>query len=146
MAACEKCSQRKSPRQAKAPMLRALPTVNNPFDRVAVDFFGPLPISKNGNKYILVFIDYATRWPEAYATKDMKATTVVEFFVKQILCRHGAPVELLSDQGRDFLAAVVKVICTFTRTNKIQNVHIILKRNPNSNIVNICRRESNELG
>lgn len=92
-----------------------------------MDFVGPLPMTKNGNKYILVFIHYATRWPEAYATKDMKATTVAEIFIKKILCRHGAPVELLSDQGRDFLAAVVKEICTFTRT-RIKRLRTTPKR------------------
>ena len=87
---------------------------------MAVDFVGPLPETDKGNKYILVFVDYATRWPEAFATKDMKATTVAGIFVREILCRHGAPVQLLSDQGRDFLANVVREICTFTRTEKLQ--------------------------
>jgi len=97
-----------------------MPPVYNPFDRIAVDFVGPLPATKDGNRYILVFVDYATRWPEAFATADMKAVTVAEIFVREILCRHGAPVCLLSDQGRDFLAAVLKEVCIFTRTSKIQ--------------------------
>ena len=118
--ACEWCSSRKSTRKATEPNLISLPPVNNPFDRIAVDFVGPLPKTPDGNKYILVFIDYATRWPEAFACKDMKATTVAEIFIREILCRHGAPVKVLSDQGRNFLSDVVKEICEFTRTTKIQ--------------------------
>ena len=118
--ACEHCNSRKSTRKSTEPIQISLPSVNNPFDRVAVDFVGPLPKTPDGNKYILVFIDYATRWPEAFATKDMKATTVAEIYVREILCRHGAAVKLLSDQGTNFLSDVVREICKFTRTEKIQ--------------------------
>ncbi len=120
VSACKTCCSTKTSRAPTKPALVALPPVYNPFDRIAVDFVGPLPITKDGNRYILVFVDYATRWPEAFATPDMKATTVAELFVREILCRHGAPVCLLSDQGRDFLAAVLKEVLTFTRTSKIQ--------------------------
>ena len=117
---CAKCCARKSSRSKTEPEQIPLPIVENPFDRVSVDFVGPCPLTDNGNRYILVFVDYATRWPEAFATKNMTARTVAEIFVMEILCRHGAPVQLLSDQGRDFLATVVSEICMFTRTHKIQ--------------------------
>ena len=120
VASCAKCCSRKSSNKPIEPCQTPLPTVENPFDRIAVDFVGPLPVTSSGNKYILVFVDYTTRWPEAFATKDMKASTVAEIFIREILCRHGAPVQLLSDQGQDFLAHVVKEICTFTRTHKVQ--------------------------
>jgi len=45
---------------------------------------------------------------------------VAEIFVREILCRHGAPVQLLSDQGKEFLAQVVQETCRYTRTHKIQ--------------------------
>jgi len=120
VAACPCCSARKSPTKSRVPPLMSLPTVLNPFDRVAVDFVGPLPKTKHGNQYLLVFVDYATRWPEVFATKDRKASTVAEIFVREILCRHGAPVQLLSDQGKEFLAHVMKETCQYTRTHKIQ--------------------------
>ena len=119
-ASCETCSRRKLTQRAVEPPLITLPTVNNLMDRVSVDFCGPFPITPDGKKYILVFMDYLTRWPEAFATKNMKAVTVAKFFVTEILCRHGAPIQLLSDQGRDFLAAVIQEIYIFTKTSKIQ--------------------------
>ena len=69
VAGCEYCGTRKSPRMPREPNQQPLPVVVNPFDRVAVDFVGPLPVTARGNKYCLVFVDYATRWPEAFATK-----------------------------------------------------------------------------
>jgi hypothetical protein len=119
VASCKTCASRKSSRRSVEPELVPLPTVENPFDRVAVDYVGPLKSTARGNKYILVFVDYATRWPEAFATGDMTATTVANLFVTEILCRHGAPVELLSDRGQNFLSKIVAEICQFTRTRKV---------------------------
>ncbi len=119
VASCKTCASRKSSKRPVEPDMIPLPTVNNPFDRISVDFVGPLKPTARGNKYILVFVDYATRWPEAFATSDMTATTVADIFVKEILSRHGAPVELLSDRGQNFLSKVVAEICQFTKTKKV---------------------------
>mgnify|MGYP000283013510 CR=1 FL=1 len=54
---CEICSARKSFNHKYIPPQKPLSTVVNPMDRVAVDFVGPFPLTKNGNRYILVFID-----------------------------------------------------------------------------------------
>ncbi len=116
---CEVCSKLKTDTRKTEPCMTPLPVVFNPFDRIAIDFVGPCPVTARGNKHVLVFIDYATRWPEAFATKDQKAETVAEIFVNEILCRHGAPVELLSDRGRNFLAEVVMEVWRFTRTRKV---------------------------
>ena len=49
------------------------------FERWGLDFVGPLPRSSHGKYYILVATDYATRWAEAKATVNNKATTVASF-------------------------------------------------------------------
>ena len=46
-----------------------------------------------------VFVDYFTKWPEAFAIPDQKAETIAKLFTEQIVCRHGIPKELLSDRG-----------------------------------------------
>ena len=48
----------------------SLPAMGVPFQRVAMDIFGPLKRTKSGNKYVLVVIDYATKWPEAFPLKN----------------------------------------------------------------------------
>ena len=50
-----------------------------PFERWGLDFVGPLPHSSHGKYYILVATDYATRWAEAKATVNNKATIVASF-------------------------------------------------------------------
>ncbi|CAI2164282.1 16622_t:CDS:2 [Funneliformis geosporum] len=49
---------------------------------------GLLPITKAGNRYIIIAIDYFTKWLEARAIKDIKAKTVVKFLYKGVICRH----------------------------------------------------------
>ena len=71
-------------------------------ERVAVDVLGPLPKTENGNEYILIAQDYFTKWVEAFALPNQQATTVAEVLVDQFFCRFGVPMELHSDQGRNF--------------------------------------------
>jgi transposase InsO family protein len=80
-------------------------------ERVAVDVLGPLPVSENGNKYILIAMDYFTKWPEAYALPNQEAETVVKVLVDQFVSRFGTPVELHSDQGRNFESRVFSEMC-----------------------------------
>ena len=90
-----------------------------PFEMMGVDILGPLTQTINGNKYIVVFTDYVTRWPEAFAIKNMEAKTIAKVFVNEIVSRHSAPKVLLSDQGKQFMSKLVKEICLYLNTNKI---------------------------
>ena len=85
--------------------------VGTPFERVALDVLGPLLTSESGNKHILLIIDYFTRWPEAYSLPNQEATTVAEVVTKEYVCRYGFPLELHSDQGRNFESQVFQEMC-----------------------------------
>lgn len=91
----------------KAP-LQPLP-VMEPFWRVAVDIVGPLQRTKHGNKYILTIMDYATRYPEAIPLRRTDAATVAEALC-QVFARFGLPREVLSDQGSNFLSALMEKV------------------------------------
>ena len=71
-------------------------------ERVALDLFGPLPVTKHGNKYILVVTDYFTRWVEAYSLPNQEATTVARVLVNEWISRYGALDAIHSDQGKNF--------------------------------------------
>ncbi|UYV67829.1 K02A2.6-like [Cordylochernes scorpioides] len=53
-----------------------------------------------------VAMDYFTKWPEAYAIPNQEATTVAKVLMDNLICRFGVPLELHSDQGRNFEAGV----------------------------------------
>ena len=50
-----------------------------------------LPLTYDGNQYVLVFMDYLTKWVEVFPIKDQKAETVARVFVEEVSCRHGSP-------------------------------------------------------
>ncbi|RDX80262.1 gag-pol, partial [Mucuna pruriens] len=66
-----------------------------------IDFMGPFPVS-NGYSYILLVVDYVSRWVEAIATKTNDSKVVVDFLKSNIFCRFGVPKALISDQGSHF--------------------------------------------
>ncbi|XP_056688773.1 uncharacterized protein [Spinacia oleracea] len=72
------------------------------FDVWGIDFMGPFP-SSYGNKYILVAVDYVSKWVEAIATPTNDARVVSKFFKKTIFPRFGIPRVLISDGGQHFL-------------------------------------------
>ncbi len=80
-------------------------------ERLAVDVMGPLPMSESGNRYIMLVADYFTKWPEAFALPNQETAAVVEALVKDVVCRFGVPLELHSDQGRNFESTIFSEMC-----------------------------------
>jgi len=71
------------------------------FDVWGIDFMGPFPPSHN-NLYILVAVDYVSKWVEAIASPTNDSKVVLEFLRKNIFTRFGTPRALLSDNGTHF--------------------------------------------
>ncbi|XP_076469670.1 uncharacterized protein LOC143300000 [Babylonia areolata] len=106
VSSCDQC-QKVSPKPQRVP-LGKMPLIDTPFERVAVDLVGPItPASGSGNRYILVVVDYATRYPEAVPLKTVEATTVAEA-LWEVWTRVGVPSEILTDRGTQFMSDVMK--------------------------------------
>ncbi|CAM5073524.1 unnamed protein product [Natator depressus] len=105
---CEVCQRVGKPQdQVKAP-LQPLPIIEVPFQRVAVDILGPFPKkTPRGKQYILTFMDFATRWPEAVALSNTRANSVCQALA-DIFARVGWPSDILTDAGTNFLAGTMK--------------------------------------
>ncbi|CAM8952521.1 unnamed protein product [Rhodiola kirilowii] len=71
------------------------------FDVWGVDFMGPLP-SSQGNPFILVAVDYVSKWVEAIASPSCDAKVVIKMFKKIIFPRFGVPRAVISDNGSHF--------------------------------------------
>ena len=78
-----------------------------PFDRLSIDFKGPLPSTSGGHKYLLIVIDEYSRYPFAFPCKDMTSSTVIKclssIFSLFGLCKH-----IHSDRGSSFLSIELK--------------------------------------
>ena len=119
---CHVCCAKKGPqRKPQAPV--QVYNVGAPMERVAVDITGPLPITPAGNRYILVAMDYFTKWPEVYAIPNQEATTVAKKLVDEFFTRFGVPNELHSDQGRNFESAVFKECCNLMGVRKTRTLN-----------------------
>nr|GFB40381.1 hypothetical protein [Tanacetum cinerariifolium] len=70
------------------------------FDVWGIDFMGPFSSSK-GNKYILVAVDYLSKWVEAKALPTKDARVVVKF-LKSLFSLFGTPKAIISDRGTHF--------------------------------------------
>jgi hypothetical protein len=102
-----------------AGLLQPIP-VRGPFSRVGIDAIGPFKLSNSGNKYILTATCYFTKYAEVRTVPDISAGTTAKFIVEEIICRHGAVEELLSDLGRNFLAEVVQQILVIVGTRHVR--------------------------
>ncbi|GFT49814.1 retrovirus-related Pol polyprotein from transposon 412 [Trichonephila clavipes] len=116
---CDACSARKGPKIRSQGKLHRY-NVGAPFERIAFDILGPLPRTASGNKYLLVVMDYFTKWPEVYPIPDQEAPTVAEAVVQHWISRYGVPLQLHSDQGRNFVSAVLKGVCELLGIDKTQ--------------------------
>ena len=66
-----------------------------------IDLMGPFPVSF-GFVYILLAVDYVSKWVEAKPTRTNDAKVVVDFVRSNLFCRFGVPRAIISDQGTHF--------------------------------------------
>lgn len=114
---CDLCQQAKAPqKKSRAPLHQY--QVGEPLERVALDLTGPFPKSERGNSYLLIIGDYFTKYVEAIPIPDMTATTIARAFVEKFICRYGVPLEILTDQGRQFQSILFTEMCELLEINK----------------------------
>lgn len=110
---CDSCQRRKKNKRQEP--LHPIP-VGDPFYQIGIDYVGPLPRTTRGNRYIIVAMDYLTKWPEAKPVKEATAAETVEFIYEDIICRHGCPQRILTDRGTHFNNKMVKELLEKFRT------------------------------
>ena len=105
---CVKCQYCKSPAPKPAPLQPVLAT--RPWEMVAVDIL-KVPVSTNGNRYLLVAQDYFSKWPFAMAMPDQTAERIVKVLRDEVFTFVGPPQKLHSDQGRNFESRILADLC-----------------------------------
>ncbi|CAM4532736.1 unnamed protein product [Lepidochelys kempii] len=107
---CDPCQSVGKARDKGEAALRPLPIIEEPFQKVAMDIVGPLSrTTRSGKKYILVVVDFATRYPEAVPLASIEADTVADALLT-IFSRVGFPKEVLTDQGSNFISALLRCL------------------------------------
>ena len=96
---CHQCQQyTKLPLPSRAPLTST--PIGKPWQMVAVDILS-VPMSVNGNKYLLVVQHYFTKWADAIPLPNQKAVTITKALTK-LFTTMGLPQILHSDQGQNF--------------------------------------------
>ncbi|GJW75803.1 reverse transcriptase domain-containing protein [Tanacetum coccineum] len=92
------------------------------FDVWGIDFMGPFPSSR-GNKYILVAVNYLSKWVEAKALPTNDARVVCKF-LKSLFARFGAPRAIISDRGTHFYNnQFAKVMLKYEVTHRLSTAY-----------------------
>ncbi|XP_070014505.1 uncharacterized protein [Nicotiana sylvestris] len=83
-----------------------------PFAAWGMDVIGPIkPAASNGHRFILVVIDYFTKWVEAASYKAVTKKFVADFVCDRIICRFGIPKSINTDNGSNLNSDLMKSIC-----------------------------------
>ena len=126
---CAVCSFNKKPtRKAKA-ALRSY-HAGAPLERVHIDILGPFhPPSATGNQYVLMLVDQFTKWLECYPLPLQTAELVAKAFVNGFIARFGCPLQVHTDQGRQFEGHLFQAVCGLLQIAKTRTTPY----RPNSN-------------
>ncbi|GKV25935.1 hypothetical protein SLEP1_g35307 [Rubroshorea leprosula] len=82
-----------------------------PFAQWGVDLLGPFIKGKGGCTFLVVAVDYFTKWIEAKPLSTTTKRKIEEFLFNSILCRFGIPKRIIADNGPQFRAAALRSFC-----------------------------------
>ena len=114
---CPDCAVVSGTGRKYVPPLHPIP-VQRPFQIFGVDIM-ELPITERGNRYVIVFQDFLTKWPLVFPAPDQKAIRIARLVAEEIVPMFGVPESLLSDRGANLLANVMMDVCSLLGITKL---------------------------
>jgi hypothetical protein len=125
---CENCQ--KCARDQKQPSsLTQLIQPTWPLQRWGMDLLGPLPPAQGNLRYVVVAVEYFSKWIEVKPLATITSATVQKFFWQNIVCRFGVPKAITVDNGTQFDAETFKDFCDQIDTK----IHFASVRHSESN-------------
>ena len=83
-----------------------------PFLAWGMDVIGPMILKAlNGHEYILMAVDYFTKWVETASYKSVTQVVVARFLKHNIICHYGMPGELITDSGTNLNGKMIQQLC-----------------------------------
>ena len=104
---CLICQAFNKSKQPKTP-LGTLPQTSMPNQRIHVDLFGPMKTSSKDSKFLLCMTDSFSKYAEVVAIPNKEAVTVANAIFSKWICRFGCPVQIHSDNGKEFINKLSK--------------------------------------
>ncbi|KAL7835182.1 hypothetical protein SRHO_G00294290 [Serrasalmus rhombeus] len=78
---------------------------------LGVDLMGPLPKSPRQNEYLLIMVDYCSKWVEMFPLRTARAPQIARILVTEVFTRWGTPAYLVSDRGAQFTSHLIHETC-----------------------------------
>ena len=108
---CTSCQRFKYNNAPTAPPMQ-LYSVTQPWHTTGIDIMGPFPPTPRQKKFLLVVVDYFTRWIEPFALRNTTATDIANVLINEVICRYGTPSYILSDNGPQFVSQLFNETCS----------------------------------
>ena len=114
---CTTCiTSKKPPRKPKAGLGSFHAGVT--LERVHIDLLGPLPLTDHNHRYILVLVDQFTKWVECFPLPEQTAEEVARITVTEFFLRLGLPLQIHTDQGKQFEGKLFQSLCELMEVAK----------------------------
>jgi hypothetical protein len=85
-----------------------------PFAKWRVDIVGLMPPRKGNRRFLVVAVDYFTKWVEAEALAAITTENITKFLWRSVVCRFGIPYAFVTDSGKQFDCVLENGALNFT--------------------------------
>ncbi|UYV72001.1 hypothetical protein LAZ67_9001526 [Cordylochernes scorpioides] len=116
----QNCQRRKHQPQPPSGHLQPIAVPEVAFEKVGMDLLGRFPTSEGGNRWIIVCTDYQMKYAITKALPTSESMEVAKFFIEDVILKHGAPRELITDRGRNFMLGA-KTFLFYHRADDLNN-------------------------
>lgn len=126
---CLNCRKNKPSRRKPDGHLHCIAPPHGVWERLAMDYVGPVPSSKSGNKYFLVLTDLFSKFVITKAVADNTSTTAAQFLLYDVFMIYGVPLEIITDNGTHFCSSLYEALLKLARCYHVKTTPYNSKAN-----------------
>lgn len=135
---CEVCKAQK-PEQKLPQGIMHKRVISAPWEVICSDFIGPLPISKNRNRFIFVVADLFTKYVLMFPVKSATSKAVVEHMEKDVFMVYGVPERIICDNGSQYISNQFRKMVSSYDSKIIFNAHYHPQANPTERVNRVIK-------
>jgi Integrase core domain/Integrase zinc binding domain len=118
VANCPSCAKSRLKRNRRTKYLKLFPP-SQPLEFISLDILGPLPVTKSGNKYLVVFGGRYSKAMRVVAVPNITTETLARALVLDTVAVYGIPLLLLTDNGTQFIYKSFQTVCRLLGVKKL---------------------------
>jgi hypothetical protein len=127
---CSVCASHKSPNVARPGLMGEYKNINFPFQLISTDLCGPLPRTKSGNQYLLVVVDWFTKYVLVKPLAKATSKSIINFIENEVFLKYGVPQIIICDNGSQYISKDFK---KFAENYKVQSIQYNARYHPQHN-------------